>query len=161
MIDNTPDELNINEFTEKLKQQMGGLEEINDVYKKEVEPLKKENLEKFLLEKTGDLVSAGLDTLRELKDAFINNPDAEEIDALSQVFRAVSSGLSVLKDIQVTSMKNESNRSIKEMEINARKELKDISKDENLEKIFLTRDEVLRQLVEKSVVVDAEFVKTD
>lgn len=153
------EELVINELTEKLKEQMSDVESKNKEYAQETDVLKKENLEKFLLEKTGTLVNEGLDTIRELKDVFVNNPDAEEIEALSQAFKAVSSALSVLKDIQVTAMKVDSNKQLKEMDIQAKKELKDKSKEEDDQKIYLTRDEVFRKLLEKTEIIDAEFEK--
>jgi len=153
------EELVINELTEKLKEQMSDVESKSKEYAQETDVLKKENLENFLLEKTGVLVNEGLDTIRELKDVFVNNPDAEEIEALSQAFKAVSSALSVLKDIQVTAMKVDSNKQLKEMDIQAKKELKDKSKDEDDQKIYLTRDEVFRRLLEKTEIIDAEFEK--
>jgi hypothetical protein len=161
MDDTDSEDLNINELTEKLKEQMNSIEESESVYKKEQDLLKKEDLEKFLLEKTGELVTEGLDTIRELKEVFVSNPDAEEIEALSQAFKAVSSALSVLKDIQVTTMKNNSNKELKEMEIKAKKELKDAKRDDDKEKILLTRDEVFKRLLENNSVVDAEFTKTE
>jgi len=153
------EELVINELTEKLKEQMSDVESKSKEYAQETDVLKKENLENFLLEKTGVLVNEGLDTIRELKDVFVTNPDAEEIEALSQAFKAVSSALSVLKDIQVTAMKVDSNKQLKEMDIQAKKELKDKSKDEDDQKIYLTRDEVFRRLLEKTEIIDAEFEK--
>lgn len=156
------EELVINELTEKLKEQMSGVDSVNKEYNHENDVLKKENLEKFLLEKTGELVNEGLSTIRELKDVFVNNPDAEEIEALSQAFKAVSSALSVLKDIQVTSMKVDSNKELKEMDIKAKKELKENSEANNFqEKTLLTRDEVFKMLLEKSQVVDVDFEKED
>lgn len=153
------EELIINELTEKLKEQMTDVESKTKEYKEERDLLKKEDLEKFLLEKTGVLVNEGLDTIRELKDVFVNNPDAEEIEALSQAFKAVSSALSVLKDIQVTSMKVDSNKQLKEMDIQAKRELRDKDKSDDTEKIYLTRDEVFKKLIERSEIVEGEFEK--
>jgi hypothetical protein len=155
------EDLAINELTEKLKDQMSSVDSTYKGYREEEDLLKKENLETFLLEKTGILVNEGLSTIRELKDAFVNNPDAEEIDALSQAFKAVSSALSVLKDIQVTTMKNDSNKQLKEMDIKAKKELKEASKEDDTQKVLLTRDEVFTKLLKDSSVIDAEFKKED
>jgi len=155
------EDLAINELTEKLKDQMSSVDSTYKGYREEEDLLKRENLETFLLEKTGILVNEGLSTIRELKDAFVNNPDAEEIDALSQAFKAVSSALSVLKDIQVTTMKNDSNKQLKEMDIKAKRELKEASKEDDTQKVLLTRDEVFTKLLKDSSVIDAEFKKED
>lgn len=162
-VDLEENDLVINDLTEKLKEQLSDIEKDDKCYKEEKDVLKKENLEKFLLEKTGELVTEGLDTIRELKDVFVSNPDAEEIEALSQAFKAVSSALSVLKDIQVTTMKSENNKELKEMDIKAKKELTDLKNktDDNSNKVFLTRDEVIKGLLEKAEVVDADFSRVD
>jgi len=153
------EELVINELTEKLKEQLSDVELKSREYRDEEDCLKKDNLEKFLLEKTGFLVNEGLHTIRELKDVFVSNPNAEEIEALSQAFKAVSSALSVLKDIQVTSMKVDSNKQLKEMDIQAKKELKDRDATEDKDRIYLTRDEVFKKLLERTDIIEAEFQK--
>ena len=156
------DFLSVNELTEKLKEEADNIAKKNKEYNIEEDLLKKENLEKFLLEKTGVLVTEGLDVIRELKSVFVKNPDAEEIDALSNAFKAVSSALSVLKDIQVTNNKIESNREIKAMEIQAKKDLADQRvKDDSADKVLLTRDEVFKKLIERSEVVEGDFSKIE
>lgn len=147
----------INELTEKLKEQVDNVKQKEKEYKSESETLRKDNLEKFILEKTGELVVEGLDTIKELKSIFVGNPNAEEIDSLAQAFKAVSGALSVLKDLQVTNTKVENNKELKEMDIKSKKELKEYKKDTDSNKILLTRDEVIKKLIEKSEVIEAEF----
>lgn len=149
--------ITVNELTEKLKEQAISVEKQNKIYNSEIDILKKENLEKFLLEKTAELVNEGLDTIKELKSIFVSNPNAEEIDALANAFKAVSSGLSVLKDIQITNSKIENNRELKEMEIQSKKELKEMKMEDDTSKFLLTRDEVFKKLLEKSDVIEADF----
>jgi hypothetical protein len=153
--------ITVNELTEKLKEQVDSVQKQNKVYCSESNKLKREDLEKFLLEKTGDMVSEGLDAIKELKNIFVSNPNAEEIEALASAFRAVSSGLSVLKDIQISNSKIENNKELKEMEIKAKKELKELKKEDDQAKIMLTRDEVFKKLLEKSEVIDVEFSKNE
>lgn len=162
MEDDISEYISINDLTEKLKDDVKTVYNKNDEFKKESDCLKKENLEKFLLEKTGELVMEGLDTIKELKNIFVSNPNAEEIDSLAQAFKAVSSALSVLKDIQVTNAKIENNKDLKEMDIKAKKELfegKDKEKDRD--RILLTREEVMKQLIDRSEILEAEFEKVE
>jgi hypothetical protein len=161
--DNIEDFLTVNELTEKLKEEVDCISQKNKEYNNEKDSLKKEDLEKFLLEKTGFLVEEGLDVIRELKGVFVNNPDAEEIDALSNAFKAVGSALSVLKDIQVSNSKLESNKEIKIMEIQAKKELSEqkSKNDVDEEKVYLTRDEIFKKLLEKTEVIDVDFSKIE
>lgn len=153
--------ITVNELTEKLKDQVSAVQKHNANYYGECNPLKKENLEKFLLEKTGELVSEGLETIRELKNIFVSNPNADEIDALANAFKAVTSGLSVLKDIQITNSKIDNNIELKVMDIKAKKDLKALKKEDDGTKLMFTRDEVFKKLLEKSDVIDAEFVPVD
>jgi len=161
--DNIEDFLTVNELTEKLKEEVDCISQKNKEYNNEKDSLKKEDLEKFLLEKTGFLVEEGLDVIRELKGVFVNNPDAEEIDALSNAFKAVGSALSVLKDIQVSNSKLESNKEIKIMEIQAKKELSEqkSKNDVDEERVYLTRDEIFKKLLEKTEVIDVDFSKIE
>lgn len=149
--------ISINDLTEKLKEQVDGVKSKANDYNRESNSLKKENLEKFILEKTGELVEEGLDTIRELKSIFVSNPNAEEIDSLAQAFKAVSSALSVLKDIQITESKIANNKELKEMDIKAKKELKDDKKPNEGPKLLISRDEMLKKLIESSEVINAEF----
>jgi hypothetical protein len=149
--------ITVNELTEKLKHQASNIQKTDKDYREEKDLLKKENLEKFLLEKTGVLVEEGLDTIKELKSIFVSNPNSDEIDALANAFKAVSSALSVLKDIQIANAKVDSNKELKEMEIKAKKELKESKKEDDVQKVLLTRDEVLKRLIEKSDVLEGEF----
>ena len=151
------DYITVNELTEKLKEQVSDVQDKKREYNHESAGLTRDNLEKFLLEKTGELVIEGLDTIKELKGIFVSNPNAEEIDSLSQAFKAVSSALSVLKDIQVSNSKIENNKELKEMDIKAKKELKEAKKDDEGPKLLLTRDEVLKKLIENSEIIEAEF----
>lgn len=150
----------VNELTEKLKEQVSNVHNKNIEYKREADALKKENLEKFLLEKTGEMVDEGLDVIKELKSIFVSNPNAEEIDALANAFKAVSSGLSVLKDLQITNSKIENNKELKEMDIKAKKELKELKREDDTPKLMFTRDEIFKKLLENSEVIDVEFTES-
>jgi hypothetical protein len=162
MDDDISEYISINDLTKKLKDEVKTVYSKNDELKRESDSLKKENLEKFLLEKTGELVVEGLDTIKELKSIFVSNPNAEEIDSLAQAFKAVSSALSVLKDIQVTNSKIENNKELKEMDIKAKKEmLEGREKGKETERILLTREEVMKQLIDRSEVLEAEFEKVE
>ena len=149
----------INELTEKLQDEVDIVKNKEKDYKREKDVAVKENLEKFILDKASELVVDGLDTIRELKSIFVSNPNAEEIESLAQSFKAVSAALSILKDIQVSNSKIESSKELKAMEIKAKKELlENKSKESETQKILLTREEVMKQLIDKSEIIEAEFM---
>lgn len=151
--------ISINELTEKLQDEVDMVKSKEKEYRRENNSVAKENLEKFILDKASELVVEGLDTIKELKGIFVSNPNSEEIESLAQSFKAVSSVLSILKDIQVSNSKIESNKELKEMEIKAKKELlENKSKESETQKILLTREEVMKQLIDKSEIIEAEFM---
>jgi hypothetical protein len=153
--------LAVNELTEKLKEQVDSVKAKSKELNQESNTLNRDNLEKFILEKTGMLVTEGLDTIKELKSIFVSNPNAEEIDSLAQAFKAVSGALSVLKDIQVSNSKIDNNKELKEMDIKAKKELLQNKVEIDTPKLLFTREEIIKSLIAKSDVIEAEFEQVD
>lgn len=153
--------LAVNELTEKLKEQVDSVKAKSKELNQESNTLNRDNLEKFILEKTGMLVTEGLDTIKELKSIFVSNPNAEEIDSLAQAFKAVSGALSVLKDIQVSNSKINNNKELKEMDIKAKKELLQNKVEIDTPKLLFTREEIIKSLIAKSDIIEAEFEQVD
>jgi len=153
--------LAVNELTEKLKDQVDSVKAKSKEMNQEGNTVNRENLETFILEKTGLLVTEGLDTIKELKSIFVSNPNAEEIDSLAQAFKAVSGALSVLKDIQVSNSKINNNKELKEMDIKAKKELLQNKVDSDTPKLLFTREEIIKSLIAKSDIIEAEFEQVD
>ena len=153
--------LAVNELTEKLKEQVDSVKAKSKELNQESNTLNRDNLEKFILEKTGLLVTEGLDTIKELKSIFVSNPNAEEIDSLAQAFKAVSGALSVLKDIQVSNSKINNNKELKEMDIKAKKEMLQNKVDSDTPKLLFTREEIIKSLIAKSDIIEAEFEQVD
>ena len=153
--------LAVNELTEKLKEQVDSVKAKSKELNQESNTLNRDNLEKFILEKTGLLVTEGLDTIKELKSIFVSNPNAEEIDSLAQAFKAVSGALSVLKDIQVSNSKINNNKELKEMDIKAKKELLQNKVEIDTPKLLFTREEIIKSLIAKSDIIEAEFEQVD
>jgi hypothetical protein len=153
--------LAVNELTEKLKDQVDSVKAKSKELNQEGNTVNRENLEKFILEKTGLLVTEGLDTIKELKSIFVSNPNAEEIDSLAQAFKAVSGALSVLKDIQVSNSKINNNKELKEMDIKAKKEMLQNKVDSDTPKLLFTREEIIKSLIAKSDIIEAEFEQVD
>lgn len=117
--------------------------------------LSKENLEQFVLNSTGKLVTQGLEIVEGVKDYVMNNPESREVVALAEALKAVASALTVVKDIQITQMKKEGAETIKKMEIESRKQLKN---EETKTRILLSRDEVFKKIMEDAKVIEAEAV---
>jgi hypothetical protein len=114
-----------------------------------------EDLEKFILDSSKELVRSGIDAISEIKQTVLLNPQSDEVEALAEIFKGVSTAMNILKDIQITKMKSKSSKEIKEMELKNKKELE---KNEKVPTgLLMTRDEVFKMLIEGGDIVDAEF----
>lgn len=112
-------------------------------------------LENFVLNSTGKLVTQGLEIIDGVKDVVMNNPESREVEALAEALKAVSSALSVIKDIHITHIKKDAAKDIKKLEIDSRKLLKD---DDRKERFLLTRDEIFKKILEDAKTIEAEAV---
>lgn len=115
----------------------------------------KENLEQFVLNSTGRLVTQGLEIVEGVKEYVMNNPESREVLALSEALKAVASALSVVKDIHVTQMKADTAKNLKKMDIDSRKELKE---EDNRVKFLMSRDEMFKKIMEDAKTIEAEAV---
>lgn len=117
--------------------------------------LPKENLEQFVLDSTGKLVTQGLEIVEGVKEYVMNNPESKEVIALSEALKAVASALTVVKDIHISQIKRDSLKDIKTMEIESRKQLKE---DDRKERFLMSRDEMFKRIMEEAKVIEAEAI---
>jgi hypothetical protein len=115
----------------------------------ETNPLKKEEIETFVIEKSGELVKEGLDFMRSMKEYVASAPNGEDISAVASLISAVSNSIETLNKLVVTDKKSSTVMKIKEMDIQSRKE--------NLEteagsKMLVTREELFKKLTNISTV---------
>lgn len=109
------------------------------------EPLKKEEIEKFVIEKAGELVRESLDLLKELKCNAIASSltDPEQISALASLTTATTSSLDTLNKLIISEKKNETVIKAKQIELEARKN----APEDNGVKLLVTREDILKQLI--------------
>jgi hypothetical protein len=146
--------LNPNILTNNLRQSIGV---INKKVKENSEN-HDEDLEAFILRSSKELVECGIDAINEIKQTVMMNPQSDEVGALAEIFKGVSSAMNILKDIQIAKIKTKSSRDIKEMEIESKKELENDS-DHSPKGLRMTRDEIFKMLKDSGDIVDTEFTK--
>lgn len=146
--------LNPNILTNNLKQSIGV---INRKVKENSEN-HDEDLEAFILRSSKELVECGIDAINEIKQTVMMNPQSDEVGALAEIFKGVSSAMNILKDIQITKIKTKSSKDIKEMELESKKQL-EIDDDNSSKGLRMTRDEIFKMLKDSGDIVDTEFVK--
>lgn len=114
-----------------------------------------EDLEAFILKNSKELVMNGIDAINEIKQTVLMNPQSDEVEALAEIFKGVSTAMNILKDIQITKIKLKSSKEIKQMDIDSKKELED--NESSIKGLRMTRDDVFKMLKESGDIVDTEF----
>ena len=145
--------LGSNDLTDKLKQSIGTL---NNKVKENNED-HNEDLEQFILKNSKELVVNGIDAINEIKQTVLLNPQSDEVEALAEIFKGVSTVMNILKDIQITKMKSNATKEIKKMDLESKKELEEV--DNGPKGLRMTRDEIFKMLKDSGDIVDAEFDK--
>ena len=121
----------------------------------EPDPLKKEQMETFVIEKAGELVRESMDFMKSMKDYVAASPNGEDMSALANLITATSSALETLNKLVLTDKKADTVLKVKEMDIKSRKE---ISEGDNTTRLLITREELFKQIINKSINTSTEII---
>lgn len=148
-------------MSDELNEMVGDLlDQLNDANKKvdqvakEKDPLKKEDLENFVIAKAGELVEQSLTMVGNVKDYVYSTPESKDVSSLSDLINATAAALETLNKIVVSNKRNETVIKAKEMDINSRKELQDAA---TTGKMLATREDIFKLIL--SDVKDADVVE--
>jgi hypothetical protein len=126
--------------------------------KKQIEQvpnLTPEQLEQFVIDKTADLVTKSMEILDEYRDFLTATPGEESAAAMAELINASNGAIETLSKIAVNNKKINTTVKVKEMEIQARKE---IAKDDNNTKLLMSRQDLMKLLKDADAAIDAESV---
>lgn len=148
------DEPNIT--VEDLLSQLQQPEGVEKPVKQERAPIKKEDLEDFVIQKSGALVEGTLEMIDNVKDYITSAPESKDVSSLAELINAASSAIETLNKIVVTNKKNETSVKIKEMDVAVKKDLH--TAEENL-RAALTREEIFKMLFKEAKPVEAQIIE--
>ena len=137
----------LNEMVGDLLSQLNDAQEKAKQAEKESNPLKKEELEKFVVEKGGNLVEESLSMIKNVRDYIISSPEAKDVDAFAGLVAATSAAIDTLNKIVVNDKKSETSVKVKQMDIESRKELK---QEETNQKFLATREQIFKMLMDST-----------
>ena len=150
----------LNEMVGDLLDQLQDANKKAEMAKKENNPLKKEDMERFVVEKAGKLVEESIEVVSNVKEYISSAPESKDVGSLAELIAATSTAIETLNKIIVTDKKNETLIKAKEMDISSRKELKE---SENTTKLLATREQVFKMLIDSAnksaKIIDAEIVE--
>jgi len=149
----------LNEMVGDLLEQLKDANKQIEQVKKTPEPLTKENMEKFVVEKAGRLVEESLDVMSNVKDYISSAPESKDVGSLAELIGATATAIETLNKIIVTDKRNETLIKAKEMDIKSRHELKEA---DNQNKLLATREQVFKMLIDSAnksaKIIDADVV---
>jgi len=135
----------LNEMVGDLLSQLTEAQHAAKKIEAEQNPLKKEDLEKFVVERAGALVEESLAMLKNVKDYIISSPESKDVSSFSDLVAATATALDALNKINLSDKKNETLKSVKQMDIDARKALK---QEDTTQKLLTTREDVFKMLMD-------------
>jgi len=150
------DDNNINDAVSQLVDQLQN----NTMNSKHIQagvPLQGEDLEKFLLEYSGKLIKGSVDFVEDLKTYVASSPNAEDVSAMATLVSSSAAAIETLNKILIAKQNNENRVRIKNMDIEAKKQLQDVQIQG---KMLMNREELLKQLIDDAKIVNIETVKT-
>jgi|688.fasta_scaffold106114_2 hypothetical protein len=120
------------------------------------EPLLKENLEDFVIQKSSLLVDGTIDMVETVKDYITSAPESKDVASLAELINAATNAVETLNKIVLSNKKNNTIVKIKEMDIESKKELQ---QTDNETKLKLTREEMFKLLINNKPI-EAEVIET-
>jgi hypothetical protein len=138
----------LNEMVGDLLNQLEDANKKVELVKKVSDPLTKETMEKFVIEKAGRLVEESLDVVNNMKDFVSSAPESRDISSLSELINATASAIETLNKLIVAEKRNETIIKAKTMDIESRKDLAETTHNT---KLLATREEVFKALMAQAV----------
>jgi hypothetical protein len=133
------------------------LEELSSFDYSTVKPSKKENeieinednINDYILKKTGNLVEAGLGAVEDLKEYIVQGQNPDEIAALSELISSTTKAIEALNRINLHNKKTKDTKELKRMDIEGKKEIAslvtgDTTVNNNI--VIASRAEILERL---------------
>jgi hypothetical protein len=149
----------LNEMVGDLLSQLNDANKKAEVVAKENNPLTKENIEKFVIEKAGKLVEESIDVVSNVKEYISSAPESKDVGSLADLIAATSTAIETLNKIIVADKRNDTTIKTKEMDIASRKEMKET---DNTAKLLTTREQVFKMLLDSAnksaKIIDAEII---
>lgn len=147
-------------MSEELNEMVGDLlNQLEDANKKAVtvqkekDPLKKEELETFVIAKAGELVEQSVNMVNNVKEYVFNSPESKDVSSLSELIAATATAIETLNKILVTDKKNQTLKDVKQMDVDMRKQLK---AEDTSQKMLATREQMFKMLLDNAKVINAE-----
>lgn len=123
----------------------------NNVEKKQF-TLDKQDLEQFILNNTGKLISDSMDTIDNIKQFIISAPEPEDVHSLAELYKASTAALEALNKILIQDQKSKTQITVKTMDIQSKQALAEKKDD----RVTFTREEIMEQLIDSGKLIELD-----
>jgi hypothetical protein len=147
---------NINEMVGNMLDQLQANNREARTVLREPDPIKKEELEDFVVQKSGKLINNTLEMVDTVRDYIISAPESKDVASMAELINAATNALETLNKIVLSTKKNTTAVKIKEMDIASKKELQETQSDNKLQ---LTREEIFKALINNAKPIEAELIE--
>jgi len=124
-----------------------------------------ENLQDYVYKSATSLINSSLFTLDKVKKSVTSVMDFRELTALAELIKATTSSIDVLNKVVMENKKLKNAKEIKKMDIEAKKELGNTKIKNQTNILVASREEMLKQLVEKTIdsnkIINVEYEEID
>lgn len=123
------------------------------------------NINEYILKKTGNLINAGLGAVEDLKEYIVQGQNPDEIAALSELISSTTKAIEALNKINLHNKKTKHDKELKKIDIEGKKEIATLSSGDttiNNNIVVASRQEILDRLfLDSEKKEDAEFQMVD
>ena len=110
-----------------------------------------DNINDYILQKTGNLIDAGLGAVSDLKDFVVQGQNPDEIAALSELISSTTKAIEALNRINLQNKKAKTDKELKTMDIEGRKaiagSLPGANITNNTVNLVASREEIFKQIL--------------
>ena len=157
MSDDVDDDNSLDDNIDSLIDQLKGSNAMSNELTKKADDfhLDRDELEQFILDNQGALIRDSVDIIQLMKQYVASAPNAEDISSFAELLKATSTAIDNLAKLQITKQRTDSQKEIKQMDIDAKKNLND---DNNRMQLIGTREEIFNRLVKEAEIIVEEDV---
>ena len=110
-------------------------------------PIDKEQLEDFVIQKSGMLVEDALDMIENVKDYITSAPESRDITSFAELINATTNTIETLNKLVISTKKNDTAIKIKEMDVDLKHNLQERQEEYQLK---LTREQMFKMIMDSS-----------
>jgi len=146
----------LNNAVDDLVKQLQGKVDIPKPEKPKQE-LSKEEMEKFLIQYSAQLIKGSVEFVEDLKTYVAGAPTPEDVSALATLVSSSAAAIDTLNKVMINQKNIDAKFQLKQMDIDSKKELQQTSIQG---KLLMNREELLKKLVEDSKIINVEVTET-